>query len=64
MGSGKVAKPSQLPTSFVVQHVKDALDTQDGEDVIKLPDSVWHTLQLPDNRVSHLFYLQTFVGER
>jgi hypothetical protein len=62
-GSGKVTKLTQLLTSFTVQHVKDALDTQDDEVVVKPPDSVWHNLHLPDNLVNHLFYLHTFVGE-
>jgi hypothetical protein len=49
MGSGKVVEPTQLLTSFTIQHVKDALDTQDGEVVVKLLDSVRHSLHLLDN---------------
>jgi hypothetical protein len=63
-GSGKVAKPIQLLTSFAVQHVKNGLNAQDGEVVIKLPDSVRHNLHLPNNPMNHLFYLCTFVRER
>jgi hypothetical protein len=63
-GSGKVTKLTQLLTSFTVQHVKDALDTQDGEVVVKPPDSVRHSLHLPDHPLNHLLYLCTFVGEQ
>jgi hypothetical protein len=63
-GSGKVVKPTQLLTSFTIQHVKDALNTQDGKVVVKLLDSVRHSLHLPDNSVNHLFYLRTFVEEQ
>jgi hypothetical protein len=63
-GSGKVTKPIQLLTSFAIQHVKNTLNTQDGEVVVKPLDSVRHSLHLPNNPVNHLFYLCTFVGER
>jgi hypothetical protein len=64
VGSGKVVKSTQLLTSFIVRYIKDTLDTQDGEVVIKPLDSVQHSLHLPDNAVNNIFYLRTFVGER